>query len=423
MIRCFGPSFLQPPNCIERQERYTSFLQITIRSTTRIRLDFIGIFDLVCIETSYWQPIVLAVSEHNNAAKATQLPIPIEAETAPKPKIIVKSIEVGFSSACQLRQPSSALHGPNLGRARGWEYPPPGFKLDMPEIARSNYPQQASATMETQNHRCKWCGETFNTELTLAQHKMSRMMATNGNDHTHCEFCTIDFKTMEARKAHIVQVSLSSCFPGCSQLTEFKFHPQEQALQCPGCHQTYVRMAGFMAHLEKGECSLIGEADLKQHQEKKRDFSTALHQLATNAANISIEKGHRPMPLVDKNQAHPVFFTSNDFPKMETQAYRDGNAKVADLLTGNDIMPVDEYTMGQWGKPESLFPDAPRAQRPTLSPLAPSRQLNAKDDSLQLSKEDVRHPAWNAENHFNKLTGKYNCPMPNCVYVINLDRP
>ncbi|KAI6881175.1 hypothetical protein KC360_g6803 [Hortaea werneckii] len=134
---------------------------------------------------------------------------------------------------------------------------------------------------------CKKCDVDCDSYDDLTQHKVS-MMAEFWADkdrkpgdspaHITCEFCGMDFKSFGGRKKHREQ-----------------FHPADQSVYCPakddGCHLLFTRAAHMIAHLENGECSVIGAYEfrasivhkhvVKQIMENPEEFA---HNLQANKA-------------------------------------------------------------------------------------------------------------------------------------------
>lgn len=140
-----------------------------------------------------------------------------------------------------------------------------------------------------------------------------------------------------------------------------------------------------------------------------------------------------PPPAIawdDEKHDAPVTQDMNkDFPKFERSEYRDGNAKVEDLLTGGPD-PLDAKENNKWagaqkaGKGKELFPEAPPNSQQAITKAIVKE---AEEEKEKEDKEDPFHP----ENaHFkefllqdpcpfyNKYTDKWNCPHTNCKLVL-----
>lgn len=190
-----------------------------------------------------------------------------------------------------------------------------------------------------------------------------------------------------------------------------QFHPREQDLNCPGCQASFKRAGALMEHLERKGCPRISASALHQQRAEKIEFVEKLQSLSLQSPDPNGYEAKAD----NFYSANRVFFTSEDFPKVSSQAYRDGDSKTPDLLTGSDYVPVDELNMGSWGKQEVLFPNATPAHAPTAAQLQALQQPDKKAEHDRDSQFNPRHPRFNAKSNYNPITERYNCPWTKCM--------
>jgi hypothetical protein len=162
-------------------------------------------------------------------------------------------------------------------------------------------------------------------------------------------------------------------------------------------------MGGLMQHIEK-TCKVISNMTLIQARTEKLEFSEGLGQLGD-------------MAITHTQNAHPVYFApepgklEQDFPKIPSQAFRDGDAKGPDLITGDDANASD---LGKWSAEKKLFPNAPLPVRPAPGQLGTANQAARKAEYLEQAKYDPDHPSFNIMRTYNQFTEKFNCPHALC---------
>jgi palmitoyltransferase len=170
-------------------------------------------------------------------------------------------------------------------------------------------------------------------------------------------------------------------------------------------------MGGLMQHIEKG-CKSISSSAVSRARAEKLTYGDALGRLET----LSIQGTNKPSPVI--KQTHPVYFQTNnfskDFPKIPTQAFRNGDSGIPDLLTGPEYQTSYE---GQWTtKEKKLFPNAGLPVRPTAEQLQAIHSSNTKDTKEQYIAKNIdnpEHPTFNIMRYYNQYTEKYKCPQ--CV--------
>ncbi|OHF02811.1 C2H2 type zinc finger containing protein [Colletotrichum orchidophilum] len=183
----------------------------------------------------------------------------------------------------------------------------PSSKSATSGMAQSHKPAPHEAVL------CTVCNKLFGGFEQLMGHKRMKML-TEGS-HIHCSLCTRDFNSKEALDKHLLEA-----------------HPQEQNLICPGCQKTFVRLAGWMRHLEHNECPAIRRADVDQNRVEKLTFSHELEKRSGSqfgdyfpVSHPSVLSAFEAQSTLDAQSdfddkaymAHPSFFKPKDFPELK----------------------------------------------------------------------------------------------------------
>ncbi|KND91870.1 hypothetical protein TOPH_03386 [Tolypocladium ophioglossoides CBS 100239] len=128
--------------------------------------------------------------------------------------------------------------------------------------------------------RCKPCSLEFPSWSALWDHKQ-QMRKLGADKHISCEHCGMNFKTEIGEIRHIQQT-----------------HPKAQNLHCPGCgHGPFVRIAGLMAHIERGECSRINAMDIEERRDQKTKFARQLESITKEPVKGNYAKYFGPLEV------------------------------------------------------------------------------------------------------------------------------
>ncbi|KAL2760447.1 hypothetical protein ACRALDRAFT_2024427 [Sodiomyces alcalophilus JCM 7366] len=180
-------------------------------------------------------------------------------------------------------------------------------------------------------HYCYQCQMVFPSAFAIAEHRRIRF-AEDGS-HIHCSICGVTFVTKEALDEHTRQT-----------------HAKAQDLNCPGCNAHFIRAAGLMAHLERGECPVISKSQLNARRMKKLEFANELEKRASpsfpnftrlvgqGAASDMVdtttwEAAHAGPARIppDESRANRVFFKEEDFPPLGTESRQLPSTKTKQL--------------------------------------------------------------------------------------------
>lgn len=246
--------------------------------------------------------------------------------------------------------------------------------------------------------RCRTCGELCDDEQHLMVHKLWAMKITG--DHIHCTVCGMDFEKMETQRAHILEVGnpkqILTAMNTLESLTRLsQMHPQEQNIVCPGCQRRFVRLAGWMKHLEHNECPGIKRMDVDKNRAEKLTFAHELEKRNGSQFGDYFSVSHpsvqSAMSVVSKPyMAHPSFFKPSDFPQLEQ---------------AEGIPRQDDGSEGSSISKDLTIPSTPGAQ-------------NAESTANAPKIEDINNPyhhRFDARKYYNPFTRKYKCPQGSCT--------
>ncbi|KAK0668856.1 hypothetical protein QBC41DRAFT_225220 [Cercophora samala] len=211
---------------------------------------------------------------------------------------------------------------------------------------------------------------------------------------------------------------------------------------CPGCKTTFVRMSGFIDHIEKNQCNTISNEKFHEEREKALRFARQLQMVpgghetraGTFTAGSSSSKGpaHYTQflstakdetmgstlsslrPLVDSShKPDPVVF------QMMSLGQKD------DLLTGpGSDHPEQQRNAGDM---KVLFPGfTSPTTTPAAAPAGPARaQAHGWREPQRrpvYDRDDPRNPNWNPTEYFVQYIRKYKCPRDRCPYSATCHR-
>ncbi|KAF6819148.1 DNA polymerase subunit alpha B [Colletotrichum sojae] len=243
--------------------------------------------------------------------------------------------------------------------------------------------------------RCRTCGQLCDDEQHLMTHKLWAMKV-NG-DHIHCTICGMDFEALDTQKAHILEVSDSTTVEAWPPvLTDpFQMHPQEQDITCPGCQRRFVRLAGWMKHLEHNECPNIKRQDVDKNRAEKLTFAHELQKRSGlefgdyfPASHPSVQSA--PSIVSKPYMAHPSFFKPDDFPELK------------DL---------------EGALQQDAAPKTSSASAYTTAPSSANSQ-EAQVVSKAPKIDDVNNPyhhRFDARKFYNNYSRKFKCPQKSCT--------
>ncbi|KAI7707457.1 hypothetical protein KC353_g11625 [Hortaea werneckii] len=214
---------------------------------------------------------------------------------------------------------------------------------------------------------CKRCDVDCDSYDDLTQHKVS-MMADFWADkdrkpgdspaHITCEFCGMDFKSFGGRRKHREQ-----------------FHVADQSIYCPakddGCHLLFTRAAHMIAHLEHGECAVIGAYEFRASIVHKHVVKQIMENPEEFAHNLQVNKA-----FADRRRGLSAIMG-------RTESHEQGERQHGNILD-------EEYEEQKGGhKPlqpetELMTPPYPssRAKQETW-PRLPRSALSQLDDSME----------------------------------------
>ncbi|KAL2880927.1 hypothetical protein SGCOL_003577 [Colletotrichum sp. CLE4] len=223
---------------------------------------------------------------------------------------------------------------------------------------------------------CDVCDRKFPSLDELMGHKRMAML-TEGT-HIHCSVCTRDFNSKDALNKHIPEV-----------------HPQEQNLTCPGCQKMFVRLAGWMRHLEHNECPGIRRADVDQSRAEKLTFSHELEKRSGSQFGDYFPVSH---PSVQS-----AFEAQSNLDAMSTVDAQSESDDKAYMANPSFFKPKD-------------FPHLKDANE-SLEGIQRAQSNTGSEKQSEPLVGDINNPShrlFDPRKYYNTLTRKYKCPQPSC---------
>ncbi|KAF4453043.1 hypothetical protein F53441_4274 [Fusarium austroafricanum] len=251
-----------------------------------------------------------------------------------------------------------------------------------------NY-KMSSGTLPNGQFWCGPCEKTFSTFEQLHQHKID-MVGKGDMRHRHCEFCSADFFTEEAKSLHIQQD-----------------HPKEQNLICSGCNQgPFSRLGGLVSHIQK-DCPVLSARQIESMRKDKMKFTQALTAITNKPlkgdyGSYMPENANRSLPTKAWEIENKPVIEQSQFPALGA------SSSTASQRTRQNSKQSD------WSKGKNLFPNVPTAQPPTQQQLQQATAQNARAAYDLLSKDNPDHPEFNIARYYSEYTTKFECPIGRC---------
>lgn len=218
-------------------------------------------------------------------------------------------------------------------------------------------------------------------------------------------------------------------------------HRHKQDFPCPGCAVKFESLSSFIEHVELGRCSKLDIETLHARFAAKFTFAKGLAKLDLESRlelpdikqkDFSIYLGYDADPetpwqespsllsdweVVDPNawgQSEPISSKDKAFPRMAHHEYLRGNTNAPDILTGDQVNPLEgKYEENAWAGDKQLFPNSRPAQRPTaeqLQSISSSQQAAFEHDSGKGVSLDPNSPYFDAQQCWHDILQKYKCP-------------
>lgn len=224
-------------------------------------------------------------------------------------------------------------------------------------------------------------------------------------------------------------------------------HPQKQDLNCPGCGSHFVRLSGFVKHIELDECPSMDLKNIEERMQQRVRMTKALSnidKMSKGDVYTQQEKsfydylGHdiapaRPWYLTDTNKSpwsvpvedtwasdDPVSSMNKEPAKMARHDYVPEAPKAPDALAGDgNSWPKGSGDENAWAKKKNLFPNAPDAIKPTVGQLQrlqdDQRDTEEREREKRLCMAEPNSPMFKAEEFWNEFSRKYKCPHKYCM--------
>ncbi|KAK4669372.1 uncharacterized protein QC763_202410 [Podospora pseudopauciseta] len=263
---------------------------------------------------------------------------------------------------------------------------------------------------------CQTCKASFDDKQTMINHWKTEY--AKGNRHYFCEKCMMMFRTEGAAEMHYKQ-----------------FHQIDQKMGCPGCKATFVRMSGFVDHIEKNRCNTISNARFHEEREKALRFARQLqmvpgqheNKVVTFTAWSGSNKGpaHYTQYLSTTEDETAGDTLSSLRPLVDSSHKPDPVAfqmmslgQKGDLLTGPGSDHPEQSS--EAGDMRVLFPSyTGPATTPAVAPArpAPAQAQGWREPEKRpvYDRHDPRNPNWDPKQYYNQYTRKYGCPRERCI--------
>ncbi|KAK4177695.1 hypothetical protein QBC36DRAFT_370938 [Triangularia setosa] len=211
---------------------------------------------------------------------------------------------------------------------------------------------------------------------------------------------------------------------------------QKQELICPGCKTTFVRLGGFVDHIEKNRCEIISNEKFHEQREKALNFARRLqmlpggHEIRLGTLTAGSTKGpaHYTQYLSTAKEETVGDTLSSLRPLVNNTGRPDPVAfqmvslgEKNDLLTGpGSDHPEQESDVGDM---KVLFPSY-TSPAPTITgsgAASPARPTPAQVQGWRepqtrpvYDKNDPRNSTWDPKDYWIQWTRKYKCPRDRC---------
>jgi len=218
--------------------------------------------------------------------------------------------------------------------------------------------------LEDPSHNyCKRCDLDFQDWEDFTEHKVNMMApwlsgrsrpdASESPKHIVCEFCGQDFKSFGGRRLHRTQN-----------------HQAEQTIHCPGnCGDVFFRASNMMAHIEKGECSVITVKMFLDGVLQKLFVKEMMSDYAGFRQRLSMTKGYATMidagvsgSVEDESEAEDiegggaVLTDEEDEAEAEEGGYRAVTAANEPDQVNDGRLPLTRQNLETWPRLPGQFP-------------------------------------------------------------------
>ncbi|RFU30768.1 hypothetical protein B7463_g5589, partial [Scytalidium lignicola] len=305
-------------------------------------------------------------------------------------------------------------------------------------------------------------------------------------DSEYCKICDASFDSWEAFHAHKLQSRYHICCSVCGQdfntpggLKRHRdlMHSHEQNLKCRLCNKSFIRLGGFICHIEQNQCVGLNFSTIKKSKAQRENeqglgdnlLSPTREKVAVNPPNnqriraqqtSSLEFGaletistkssdKRPAQVIDSEDlmsfdtvSHQLNATwdqgvfNSTTRGLKSSAPAENGSQVANIMdepitydVEKALIAVDTATNDLAGPISSLrnntiakvnqkplFPDTPPAETISTT-LAKALTLTpAEKSSAQEYNPDA--PGFNAYQYYNRFSEKFKCPHPGCPKVL-----
>ncbi|KAH8805691.1 hypothetical protein F5884DRAFT_755254 [Xylogone sp. PMI_703] len=303
-------------------------------------------------------------------------------------------------------------------------------------------------------------------------------------DPEYCRICDSSFDSWEAFHAHKLQSRYHICCSVCGQdfntaggLKRHRdlMHSHEQNLRCRLCHKSFIRLGGFICHIELNQCTGLDPAILKKSKSEiehgRGSSANALPPARETAVpNSRIKQGSQPQLIPGLDATVPETTNSQqtngrsapleeDLMSFDASPHRlnspwnrDGllpvsgpsmlsvpsknGSQVVNIMdqpiaynfekalipadTTKTFLPVPvsslrDNTIAKVNQ-KPLFPDTPPAE--TISATLASALTLTPVEMVSVQQYNPDAPGFDAYQYYNKFSEKFKCPYPACPKVI-----
>ncbi|KAI1102386.1 hypothetical protein F4804DRAFT_343253 [Jackrogersella minutella] len=246
--------------------------------------------------------------------------------------------------------------------------------------------------------RCPKCKNTFASKGALRSHQQKM-------GHFVCGICNASYHTIPALMSHRAED-----------------HRSAQDLSCPGCAKDFKSTAGWILHIEDGDCSAIFPSDISKGIDNVMNtIQEKLFEARTEGARWIDHSG--PSHIQDTwgekwndSQKLDAQHQPEAFPRTAQQEYYHGSSKQSDLLTGELADDLEQKPGNAWGQKKKLFPEK---ENDGAIPPPPSLLEEMSGPSLSSQPTEGRildpnHPEFNVAVFYNPILETYKCPHKSC---------
>ncbi|KAI9845495.1 MAG: hypothetical protein M1837_004834 [Sclerophora amabilis] len=295
-----------------------------------------------------------------------------------------------------------------------------------------------SSTAPQDLFRCTFeaCPAVFQSQALLRSHKI------NSEDHIYCKTCNEDFEDDKALFVHKIQSKRHIVCPVCEvdfksqgglKLHVNQMHRAKQDLHCAGCGEVFPRAGSLMAHIEQNACAKIKPIEFQARRARREILNRFLADPEAFRLNAASEASTDSVGEGGVHLTEPSLIDSDDSLVLKEEPLQPEKPKEPIAAPGsvasrngfgskgvltdlpNGTTDEDRQLRGM-ASSTSLFPNAIKKFGISTKPETADEIQNENGifDETYNEAWDPKSKSFRPSSFFQRLTGKYHCPHPQC---------